>query len=164
MTGVMLFFMSSFPALTTQYFVRVSAGGSDVVRLTAFGTFAHRLTSTTFDHCPLTVRCHSCVRQSVVVRCVWHVSMLAFVMFRWLFWERQIHSNLPTPLSDRCNPSLWKAASSMKFASLSTNLTSTSLPASSTFKLTSARWCQCFRLPSNLDGIATGRFINAYIT
>ena len=29
----MLFFMSSFPALTTQHFVGVSAGGSDVVRL-----------------------------------------------------------------------------------------------------------------------------------
>ena len=38
--------MSSFPALTTQHFVGVSAGGSDVVRLTAFGTLAHRLTST----------------------------------------------------------------------------------------------------------------------
>ena len=41
--------MSSFPALTTQHFVRVSAGGSDVVRLTAFGTLAHRQTSTTFE-------------------------------------------------------------------------------------------------------------------
>ena len=66
----MLFFMYSFPALTTQHFVRVSAGGSDVVRLTAFGTLDHRQTSTTFDHCPLTVRCHSGVRKSVVVRCV----------------------------------------------------------------------------------------------
>ena len=51
--------MSSFPALTTQHFVRVSVGGSDVVRLTAFGTLANRLTSTTFDHCQCTVRCHS---------------------------------------------------------------------------------------------------------
>ena len=57
----------------------------------------------------------------------------------------RFNSNLPTPLSDRCSPSLWKAASSaapfrnVKFASLSMNLTSTSLHASFTFMLTSAR-------------------------
>ena len=77
----------------------------------------------------------------------------------------RFNSNLPTPLSDRCSPSLWKAASSaapfrnVTFASLSTNLTSTSLHVSFIFMLTSARrsglarrfdrdgWCQGFRLP-----------------
>ena len=32
----------------------MSVDGRDMVRLTVVGTLAHRLTSTTFDHCPLT--------------------------------------------------------------------------------------------------------------